>query len=661
MGESFLEKNLAQISRYDKDLADKIAKHDQLEGEIEFLESKCGDIILSYNGILLHDDIDPQEEALEVFQKISSNKKSTIHVLFGLGLGYLFKRFCMSCKGRIIVYEPNLDILKITLEAVDLSEDLSKENIIIVNSTECIQKAFNKFYFGEASVNLSFLKSYAKLYPGQVQELAQELGFVKSLYFNNYNNLFNKCYFWTIWGIRHIPKTVNNYDLESLRGKFKGKPAVIISAGPSLTKNIGLLKEYKDKVVTFCVGTALKTAVNHQIQPDFLTVVEAEDCSFQAKEINVSDMNLILHPMTHDFFQDLPTKRRFNYYPNNDFTAKWLANHFDIPIQDYKNKGTVSMCALFSAMIMGCNPIIVIGQDLAYTDGKCYSNGSPLHNLECSKNEKTGKYEIQTPDDTELLKILDPEGKSKPEDIIKSAKSRFDEITENLYQVKGQNEEMLWTDPGYAMFIRYFENTASEFKKQIQFINSTEGGAYIEGFEHIPLKTVLEKYTKNHLNIETIIQESVKTGSPDKKSKIILKEVDKTIKLLKESFSYFEEGKKATEKLLNHFDLNEIHTESFKNTFSEILTNFLIIENRILNQNTLIFGLAYPQYSQLQNYLITSDDNIDEESMQTFIDLATNFFINLYSRIQNSDLPDFQAIRDRLYESCNSTSQKSIC
>lgn len=625
MTENFLEKNLAQISRYNKKLAAEIAGHNEINSEFEFLESKCGDIILSYNGVLLHDDIDPQDEALGIFKKqISNNSKSSINILFGLGLGYLFKRFSMNCKGKIVVFEPNLDILRITLEAVDFSSELSSNSIAIINSKDDVQRCFERFYFGDAKVNLSFLKSYSQLYPELLQDFVNELGFVKGLYSCNYNNLFGRCFDWTYCGIGNIDKTLEHNELESLRGKFKDKPAVIISAGPSLTKNIDLLKKYKNKAVVFCVGTALKTAVKHGIEPDFLVVVEAEDCSFQTVDTDVSNMNVILQPMTFRDFHNLSAKRHFNYYPNNDFTSRWLSQFLDISLDDYKNRGTVSLCALFSAVIMDCNPIILVGQDLAYTDGKCYSSGSQFENMRCVWNKETKKHEIQLINDNPV-RLLDPLNKYPAELTLEIAQKRFDDITKNLYSVKGQNGEMLFTEPGYATFIRYFENTASEYGSKIKLVNATEGGAYIEGFEHISLKSALENHAKEFFDVEAIIQESLKSGRNllEKKGKIILDEIDKTIKLIEESLYYFKQGGIAIEK--TH---KEIYSDSFKNHYRELLENFLYIEQMILNKNSLILGIIYSEYSRFSHYIQTSDDILDINSIEKFLSLAEEFFLN---------------------------------
>lgn len=661
MEENILEKNLAQISRYNEKLTEKIRKH-EVTGDLEFYEAISGDFIMSYNGHLLHDNTDPQEEAYEIFRKLPSNNKSTLQVLFGIGLGYLFKRLSLSCKGKIVLFEPNLDILKTTLSNVDFSEDFAKDNIILVQDINDIQKSVEKFFFGETEVNLSFLSSYSRIFPEIIPDLVNELGFIKGLYQSNYDNLFDYCYGWTLTGIQNIPSVMEHQELESLRNKFHNKPAVIISAGPSLTNNIGILKDYQDKAVTFCVGPALRTALNHDIKPDFLTVVEAQDCSFQVAGLDVSDLNLILQPMTFRSFHSLPVKRHFNYYPSNEFTTKWLAQHIDVSLEDYLNKGTVSLCAVFSAMIMGCNPIIIMGQDLAYTNGKCYSSGSPFQGLKCVKNEETGKPEVQLDESVNIIDVVDPERKYDPEEVEKLVKKRINRLTENLYTVKGQNGEMLFTESGYATFIRYFENVAAEYGNRIKFINSTEGGAQIEGFENISLKLALDNYAKENFNTETIIQQSLQSARNllEEKGELIISESDKTIKYLQDSFTSFERGKRYTEKLIKLSKLNRLRSDSFKEYCREILASFIDIEQKAIAKSILILGLIYPQYSKFTNYLKVFNDNIDDETLKQFVELSEDFFIKGYEQLK-TDLLYITSMRDRLNESCNTTSQKSVC
>jgi hypothetical protein len=680
MEKTVLENNLEQISRYNPKLSQKIAELTHLENSFELLEAKSGDANLLYNDILLHDNIDPQEEAYNIFHSVSDDSKSSVNVLFGLGLGYIFTRFALSSKGKIIVFEPNLDILRITLEIADLSEYLAKDNILIVDSISDLEKYIEKLYFANAKINLishkhdgfksQFLSSYASLNPEILAELFQKIEFIKGLYENNYNNLFLNCINWTIAGVENLPEVMEHNELETLRNKFANKPAVIISAGPSLDKNIDFLKDYQDKAVIFCVGTAVKTAVKHGIRPDFLTIVENNDCTAQVSGVDTSDMNMILMPFTHEKFHKIKTKRKFNFYPKNDFTAIWLANLLDIPIEDYYNKGTVSLCALFSAKILGCNPIIVIGQDLAYSDGRCYSKDSAYNELKCVKNPDTGNFEIVVDNFEAYVEAVKPHFSPKsddPEEIARTevmnhelgvnyAKSRINSLLEGLYFVKDHHGEMIPTEASYAIFISYFEQAAKELD-QTKLVNSTEQGAYLEGFEHISLKDALASYTGDPINVESVISEAVKSGRNlmYAKGKIVLDEIDKTIGLIESNLNYFVLGEKYSSKLYKEVNNNRMNAEYFKEHCQQALSCYIAIDENILSNSPIIMGLIYSQYSRLANYLSTHDDILNVESIKTFAWYIYDFHKTGHEILLDK-LKILKSTRERLNESCNSAS-----
>lgn len=680
MEKTVLEKNLEKIAGYNPKLSKKIAELNRLEYSFELLEAKSGDINLLFNNILLHDNIDPQEEAYNIFHNMSDDSKSSVNILFGLGLGYVFTRFALNSQGKIIVFEPNIDILRITLEVADLSDYLSKDNILIVDSISDLEKYIEKFYFANAKLNLishkqdgyksHFLSSYANLNSQILSELLQKIEFIKGLYENNYNNLFLNCINWTIAGIENLPEVMEHHELENLRNKFTDKPAVIISAGPSLDKNINVLKDYQNKAVIFCVGTALKTAVKHSIKPDFLTIVEHNDCTSQVEGIDTSDMNMILMPFTHEKFHKIKTKRKFNFYPKNDFTALWLANLLDIPTEDYHNKGTVSLCALFSAKILGCNPIIVMGQDLAYTDGRCYSKDSAYGELKCIKNKDTDKFEIIVDDFEAYVKAVKPHfapESDDPDEIARTeaknnelgvsyAKARIQSLLEGLYFVKDHKGEMIPTESGYAIFISYFEQAAKELENT-KLINSTEQGAYLEGFEHLPLNNSLSKYTGKTIETESIISESVKSARNLLKTKgsIVLEELDKTIALIENNLTYFEQGNKYSSKLLKEAKNSRLNAVTFKEHCQQALSCYISIQENIISKSPVIMGLIYSQYARLANYLATYNDILDTESINTFSWYIYDFHKS-GQEILLDKLKVLKTAREKLNESCNSAS-----
>src|SRR3989339_1287385 len=126
--QNLLEKNLKFISRYNAGLAEKIRNCNNFEANYEINPAKSGDNILYKNNIPVDDAIDPVWSALEAYSKLEFKSIRSITVLLGIGLGYTFKEFAKRYEGKIIIYEPNLEFLRIAFEFVDFSEELSKKN-----------------------------------------------------------------------------------------------------------------------------------------------------------------------------------------------------------------------------------------------------------------------------------------------------------------------------------------------------------------------------------------------------------------------------------------------------------------------------------------------------------------------------------------------------
>ncbi|MDD3150197.1 MAG: DUF115 domain-containing protein [Candidatus Gastranaerophilales bacterium] len=647
---TIFEKNLENIKKYNTDLAQRLLNHNQIDKPFEFTQTKSGDANLLYNGILLHDNIDPLDEAVSILNKTQHTQKNDITVIFGLGLGYLFKRFIQSSKTKILIFEPNIDILRITLDVVDFSEDFAKKTVRLVDKIDDIQKYFGDLFFIDAEVNFIFLNSYTKFYPEMIPQLADKLAFDKGLYKSNYTNLMRKSYAWTSSGISNIAYTAEHYSLETLRGKFKNKPAIIVSAGPSLDKNIAILKKLEGKALIITVGAALKSLVKNDIKPDFGVFIEHYCSKGQIKGLNLSDLNIILQSSTHIDIHNENAKRFFNYYPNNDFVNQWLASILNIDLQDYLNKGTVSLTAVFSARIMGCNPIILVGQDLAYTDGKSYASDASHSNVVCKKNPETGKYEVGPADIDKYIKDIDFDHKRAKEFVEK----RFAKINRGLFFVKGQNGELLPTEPGYATFINYFENMAKEFGSEIDFINCSTGGAYIEGFKHKNLDEVLSSINSEKIDAEKVIESTLQNNLTDIASKrILLDKLNEQINLFEKSLPLFKQGIDFTTKAKNEFIKNKIHTPTSKKYFKETIKTYLIIENSFIKQSKIFFGIILGEHFPLSNYLDLNTKNADYDSSMEFLFLSKTFFEKGRKKIADV-LVMMKNAGEILNENCNS-------
>lgn len=508
MDQNILEKNLQLLALKNPQLAENIKNHTQLRADYEINEAQSGDANIFRNGMPVHDNIDPIDEAIKVFKSLKIDTQRTINLVFGMGLGYLPKRFLMNSKGYVVVYEPDLDFLRITFELVDFSEELSSVRFFVVNNRDELFKTYEKIFFRDYELNFCFLDYYKYNYTQDLNRITNEVSDIHSIFGSNYKNLFQKSKDWNISVINNIGNLLNHVDLHKVKDSLKGKTAVIVSAGPSLDKNIELLRQKQDNVVIFAVGTAIKALINNGIKPDFGVVIEYYYTTMaQIKDVDLSDTYLILQAMAYKDLFNINAKGIFNYYANNENTTKFIGELWGLDLTDYQNKGTVSITALFSAKMLGCDKIILLGQDLAYTDGRCYSKNSVYKN-----------FMIEEDEDNQLRVKVDVEKTAKELNVPENAiKAQVRVLEENAVKVKGYHGDFVVTSSGYALFVKYFEEIAREFNEQLTLINATEGGAFIEGFEHIPFAEALSRHEMQNIkpiSIPAVINEQENKEDP---------------------------------------------------------------------------------------------------------------------------------------------------
>ncbi len=505
MENKVFEANLGEISKYNKALSDRILFLNSFRQNIELCQNQNGEYNLSVNGILIHSTKSATEEAKEIVNKISNiDEENSIFVLFGIGLGYLLDEFYTRAKGQIILFEPNIEILKSTLEIVELSHIL--KDIKIVDNFNDLKKILYSTSEKETKISVSFLNSYWNVYKAEIVETAKEIEHIQGAYFAGEKMIIEI-------GRDAINNTLNNLKYFSnatfigdLRGILKDKTALITSAGPSLGKNIEKIKKYRDKFVIFSIGAAYKTLVNNGIQPDFLSIIEPRNTIGQIEGLDISNVSLILEPATNPNIWELPAKRKILFLSKENFINDWLSGSLGLNNSQLKIFGTVSYCSLLAAQFMGAKNIVLIGEDLAYSDSKCYAKGSAYEELECIFDEEIGKYKI-VPKDKEkyLLSLLGAENINNETKRI-YADNYLKTLNDNLYTVMGQNGEKLPTQTAYAMFVKHHEEFAQQnygiFGPQAKLINSSTGGAQINGFENIDVEEVALKIASDNNKYE---------------------------------------------------------------------------------------------------------------------------------------------------------------
>ena len=526
-----LDSNLACIAQYNPNLRYKILQVKELKNNISFSETVLKEPNLEYNGVLLHDVYGAEVQAKEIFSKIK-NDSFCLHVIYGFGLGYLFQEFALNSKGLVFVYEPDIEILAATLEVADFSKELSKKNVFIFNDFDELKKCYASKYIYNSSTFISFLPSYKQLFENNLSDFVDKLNFVMGAAIIDANYVKNKL-------IPSVKEVCHNLDslvfetpLNNYKNIYDGKSVLVVSAGPSLDKNIETIKKYRDKVIIISAGQALRTLVTNDIYPDFTGLVETTSQMAQIEGLDISNIDLILEPATYRKLHKSNFKNKISYPSKNSPANLIWASFSNTDVSQYISSGTVSYMLIYSAMILGFKDIILVGQDLAFIDGKCYSKISQHNGLVYKTDENTGKASVVVEDsDKFIMSLFSKESNLSSAKKIEIAKKRIETINKNLYSVRGIKGDTLATTLDYASFIRQFEDFANLYGNTLNLYNTSLEGAKINGFIDMPLEEILKnKQPVERIDLKSNFSCNIKNLYETVSSEII--EIENILKLL---------------------------------------------------------------------------------------------------------------------------------
>jgi hypothetical protein len=246
-----------------------------------------------------------------------------------------------------------------------------------------------KHMFENRLVNISCNEACAEI----KNTIANLIALDKSFAFGN-GGLASIGNFWK--NLKHI---VNSPNSGSLKGILKDKPCVIVSSGPSLDKNIDILKEYQGKVVIIACGSAIGALKKHNIIPDYCVIIDPfqllEDCILP----HSTDKTTLLCCANsyYGLIDKFPGNRIFYYNHSAVSIASDLIKHLDVTQAIYSSS-TVTTPAFSLALLMECNPIVHIGLDLCIYGDKVYADGvlpdgiKDLHEVESIDGKKMYTY-----------------------------------------------------------------------------------------------------------------------------------------------------------------------------------------------------------------------------------------------------------------------------
>ena len=483
----YFKANLKVLSKKQPKLAELLREADRshvktfssAEGSPSATVEHCGETVE------LHNRYNPQREAQQTLKK--ENYDSVDHFIFlGFGLGYTLDAVIEKYGGHdchYFIIEADLGILRAAFEARDFTSLLAAHDIYFAHpsfGTELAEQWRQRFNLALASssayvthapslkLNSNHYKAAVETLQGQIyQALSDRATSIKKsqTFLDNF--------------ILNLPKVTASPGINIFAGSFKDTPAVIVSAGPSLDKNIHELRDKKDHILIIATDTTIKPLLSAGIEPHFVMTGDPSHANYLHLKGALTQESLLVmeataHPQSPEGFE-----------------GRALACVFEKSILHSLAKlpgdkgalntwGSVATMALDFAMFVGCNPIVFIGQDLAYTGGRLY----------CSKVYFEDEWfrGLNTPEEREK-RLAELRAKNNPQ------------VLTDIY---GQPIETTRILIAYRDWIKRVIGEHTERR----FINATEGGILGgQPIEILSLRETLERECSRNLNLTSRVRE----------------------------------------------------------------------------------------------------------------------------------------------------------
>jgi hypothetical protein len=420
----------------------------------------------------LHSRYDPVAEAKKLADSVEVESNQCF-VIAGFGLGYHVRALYERLRGEafIVVTEPSVELLSTALACVDLAKVISSGRLIVLVDLD--KSRLHSRLTPHNAVMMMGMRFVvhppSERVAGRFQAdmrtaITEYVSYTRTTMVTLVHNAQITC--------RNIACNLPTYlctpPIDILHNHFAGCPAIVISAGPSLWRNIDLLSQAKGKAVLCAVQTTLKPLLQRGIVPDFVTSLDFHEMSrrfFQGID-DFKGVHLVAEPKSTWHVIDLydgPISLLDNPFAHL-LLGRALAARGSLP-----PGATVAHLAFYLARYMGCDPIVFVGQDLAYTGHVFYVPGVEVH------NDWTGEINrFNTMETKEWERIV----RNRP-------------ILRKLKDVHGQDvysDDLLFT---------YLEQFEKDFiGTTARLIDATEGGARLRGTEVMPLAEVIDQYCR---------------------------------------------------------------------------------------------------------------------------------------------------------------------
>jgi hypothetical protein len=338
--------------------------------------------------------VHPRREAEELASGIDIAATPAI-VVRGFGAGHHVAAIARRLKrtGVILVYEPDVALLKHVLSVVDHSEWMRETNIAFITDADDTAVMAAAVAGVEAIVALGVKIVDHAPDRARLADSIERFG-------ANFTTVIRSVRTNIVTTLVQVDTTLKNCltnlewyfrcpGIADLKDAAKGKPAVIVAAGPSLERNIRELMRpgLRDRCVIIAVQTVLRQLLSMGVRPHFVTALDYAEISRRFYEglthTDVEGVELVVESKANPaIFEAYPGVIRM---PEEHLLDQALGSELARPMGTIPPGATVAHMAYYLARHLGCDPVILAGQDLGFTDGQYYAAGAAIHRVWASE------------------------------------------------------------------------------------------------------------------------------------------------------------------------------------------------------------------------------------------------------------------------------------
>ncbi|TQR32306.1 DUF115 domain-containing protein [Lysinibacillus sphaericus] len=416
---------------------------------IKSITAKDGNETFEVNGYLLHSKYNPNREAESLIKK--EINKNYVNVILGFGGGYLANALVKEeiSNDKILFIEPITTFERFNTKQYD---------IVFGDNLDTIHEAIEgKLRFFSRKINVICAPNYDKIFPSLYVNVLKKVKDLQNLNIVYNNTVRDLSVTWQENSIRNMLPTYTNGSLNVLE-KYYNCPVIVASGGPSLTKQLNLLKDIRKNVILIAAGSTVNTLITHNIEPDYIITIDGSEINYDShfKDLKVKSAELMYASTSHYKIQQNFKNRQYAFLDTRENKYKeHMNNTLGIDLPNILGGGSVANFALSIARYLSTGPIALIGQDLAYTEGKTHAEGN--------KN-------------------------------LKAADTRF--LTfQGAFEIEGYYGDKVMTDYSLFSMKESFEEIMRQIEDPNTIFNCTEGGLKImniqqKSFEHFCLQFV---------------------------------------------------------------------------------------------------------------------------------------------------------------------------